>query len=52
MNMNKFMSSFLSASLLLSTSFAGPIVNKLGKNPYSAQISLVLKVLLEQRNNR
>jgi len=46
MNMNRLISSFLSASFLLSTSFAGPLVNKLGKNPYSAQISAGLESVI------
>jgi len=44
MNMNKIISHFLSASLLLSSAaFAGPLVNKMGKNPYSSQIAAGLE---------
>lgn len=45
-NMNKALKAFLSASFLLSTAFAGPIVNKLGQNSYSNEISSGLESVI------
>ena len=39
LNMNKVISAFLSTALAISTATAGPIVNKMGKNPFNTLIA-------------
>lgn len=46
MNMKKALNAFLSTVMLVSTASAGPIVNKLGKNPFNNQIAAGIEYVL------
>lgn len=46
MNMKKALSVFLSTALVASTTYAGPIVNKLGKNAFNNQIAAGIEAVL------
>jgi hypothetical protein len=46
MNMKLALNAFLSTALVASSSFAAPIVNKLGKNPFNTQIAAGIEAVL------